>query len=613
MAPSGGSEEGGAPRVHVTRAEGMSIKTKVIIGMSGLAAAIVIILFIIIQSIVSSSTNETINQAGVGYMRLMRASGSMIDQQLNDRALLDLRRRHESDFTQPWSQVLNAHLYTASSRFHPAAVHTSYDQLRADLFFMMAANFYVETGTENNAKAIEVLGDRWAESLDHRAPAPRAVKTRIGDGNKPPGIKDEDWTKLKEAQDGKGNVGESLFALFNKLRERVIKQAEESFAKETSADGQLASIVYSPPAGGMKFFEDLAASLGKPLDRKTAYQVAVNVRKGFSWAEEGSTTNDTGLVYDEGTIMDDGTAVRRYRTTSAGASDPQKLEILLRSSVIAQATTKTMVTISVVAVLSLIIAITIAFIMGGSITAPIQQLMKDVNIIATGNFSHQPKVRTKDEVGALAKVLGEMAQSLKVGQDMFRENMERKHELSLATEIQENLLPKKTPKIPGYDISAFYSTSKEVGGDYYDFFLLDKFHLGAICADVSGKGVPGSMVMMMAKALITYEAMDNLSPKDIFVKVNKAIAKDIKRGMFVTAFYAVLDIQHKEMTVASAGHNPMLVYRAATGQIEKVNPGGIALGFDKSGLLFEKNIQEQKVKLNSGDRVVIFTDGVTEA
>ncbi|MCA8917725.1 MAG: PP2C family protein-serine/threonine phosphatase, partial [Planctomycetes bacterium] len=184
---------------------------------------------------------------------------------------------------------------------------------------------------------------------------------------------------------------------------------------------------------------------------------------------------------------------------------------------------------------------------------------------------------------------------------------------SMAKEIQENLLPSVVPEIPGYDIGVYYEPSKEVGGDYYDFFTVDRDHLGMVCADVSGKGIPGSMVMMMAKALITSNARRNYSPRDVFIQTNQVLAKDIKRGMFVTAFYMVLDIPTARLTLASAGHNPLLLYRAATKQCVEVNPGGIALGFDKDGRLFERNMKEEVIQLQRGDRAVIYTDGVTEA
>ncbi|MBK9975513.1 MAG: serine/threonine-protein phosphatase [Planctomycetes bacterium] len=105
----------------------------------------------------------------------------------------------------------------------------------------------------------------------------------------------------------------------------------------------------------------------------------------------------------------------------------------------------------------------------------------------------------------------------------------------------------------------------------------------------------------------------NLSPRDIFCKVNRTLAKDIKRGMFVTAFYMLLDIPTARLTVASAGHNPLLLYRAATKQCTQINPGGIALGFDKDGRLFERNMKEEVIQLQRGDRAIIYTDGVTEA
>lgn len=266
-----------------------------------------------------------------------------------------------------------------------------------------------------------------------------------------------------------------------------------------------------------------------------------------------------------------------------------------------------------VAFVAVLISLGTAFLVGGNITKPLQVLMSDIQIISGGNFDHKPLARSSDEVGILSRLLGDMAAGLKQAQEVWAENQSRKHDLDIAKEIQENLLPKHVPRIAGYDVSAYYSPSKEVGGDYYDFFLVDKTHLGMICADVSGKGIPGSMVMMMTKALVSYEAESNLSPRDIFCKVNRTLAKDIKRGMFVTAFYMLLDIPTARLTVASAGHNPLLMYRASTKQCVEINPGGIALGFDKDGRLFERNMKEETIQLQRGDRVVIYTDGVTEA
>jgi sigma-B regulation protein RsbU (phosphoserine phosphatase) len=153
-----------------------------------------------------------------------------------------------------------------------------------------------------------------------------------------------------------------------------------------------------------------------------------------------------------------------------------------------------------------------------------------------------------------------------------------------------------------------------VGGDYYDFLAINEDLEGIVVADVSGKGVPGSLVMTMARAFIRMEAEQHHNPSAAatLVQVNRMLVQDIKRGMFVTALYCILDKKTNELRVASAGHNPLLVWRAASKKLEMVNPGGIALGF-KEGPFFEKGIKEQTLVLDHGDRIVAYTDGTVEA
>jgi sigma-B regulation protein RsbU (phosphoserine phosphatase) len=186
------------------------------------------------------------------------------------------------------------------------------------------------------------------------------------------------------------------------------------------------------------------------------------------------------------------------------------------------------------------------------------------------------------------------------------------HEMAIAEELQANLLPKKIPQIPGYDVSAYYRPSHDVGGDYYDFIEIDADHLGFIVADVSGKGIPGSIVMTETRALVKSEAVRTLSPVETLTRVNRVLYNDIKRGMFVTVFYAILQIQKATLSCVSAGHNPMVLWRKASNTCHLVNPNGLALGIDK-GPLFEKTLREQKIQLFKGDRFTLFTDGVTES
>ncbi len=189
---------------------------------------------------------------------------------------------------------------------------------------------------------------------------------------------------------------------------------------------------------------------------------------------------------------------------------------------------------------------------------------------------------------------------------------ELKADLSAAAEVQASLLPSRIPQIPGYDIYAYYRSAKEVGGDYYDFFPLDAERLGLVIADVSGKGVPGAMVMAATRALIRVLGPMSGSCSETLKQTNFHVARDVRRGMFVTAIMAVLTIKTRQMTVCSAGHNPMVVYKEKAQKCGLLNPGGIALGFDK-GPIFDRILKESTITLEPGDRVVLYTDGVVEA
>jgi serine phosphatase RsbU (regulator of sigma subunit) len=263
---------------------------------------------------------------------------------------------------------------------------------------------------------------------------------------------------------------------------------------------------------------------------------------------------------------------------------------------------------------SILAGIGIAVWIGTLITNPITHLMADMNQVSNGNLDHKTVARSRDEVGQLAQTFGRMTEALRAAHDQEIQSKALEHDLAIASEIQSNLVPKRMLKVPGYDVSAYYRPSKEVGGDYYDFIQIDEDNEGVIVADVSGKGVPGSLVMTMARAFIRMEAerSRNTSPADTLMKANRMLAQDIKKGMFVTALYCILNKRTNELRVASAGHNPLVVWRAATNQVELVNPNGIALGFDK-GPVFERTVKDEKIVLGHGDRIVAFTDGTVEA
>ncbi|HZN63396.1 MAG TPA: PP2C family protein-serine/threonine phosphatase, partial [Planctomycetota bacterium] len=218
------------------------------------------------------------------------------------------------------------------------------------------------------------------------------------------------------------------------------------------------------------------------------------------------------------------------------------------------------------------------------------------------------------EIGQLAASFNRMTTALRAAQQQELAARAMEHELGIASEIQTNLVPKSILKVPGYDIGAYYRPSKEVGGDYYDFIEIDENRSGLIVADVSGKGVPGSLVMAMARAFIRMEAERSRNPStaDTLARANKMLARDMRKGMFVTAIYGILDRTNHQIRVSSAGHNPMILWRSRSEEIVLINPKGIALGLDK-GPVFDRSISEEIIQLEPGDRVVIYTDGTVEA
>lgn len=188
----------------------------------------------------------------------------------------------------------------------------------------------------------------------------------------------------------------------------------------------------------------------------------------------------------------------------------------------------------------------------------------------------------------------------------------RAADVGIAAFLQWSLIPKAVPRLPDYDLHAWFRPSQKDGGNYYDFIELQDDRLGLLVADVSCTGVQAATVMTETRALVRSEAMRTLSPAETLSRVNRVLYQDIPRGMLVTAFYAILEPKTSLLTCVSAGHCPMVLWRKASNVCHLVNPNGIALGVGK-GPLFDKTVKEQKIQLAGGDRFALYTDGVTQS
>lgn len=183
-------------------------------------------------------------------------------------------------------------------------------------------------------------------------------------------------------------------------------------------------------------------------------------------------------------------------------------------------------------------------------------------------------------------------------------------ELSLASDIQAHMLPCIFPAFPDrseFDVYATMTPAKEVGGDFYDFFMVDNDHLAVVMADVSGKGVPAALFMVIAKTLIKNHAQIGLSAGDIFTSVNKLLCEGNDAGLFVTAWLGILDLSSGKLTYVNAGHNPPLLCKNGKFDYLRSRPGFVLAGMETV------KYRQNEIMLEPGGRLFLYTDGVTEA
>ena len=203
---------------------------------------------------------------------------------------------------------------------------------------------------------------------------------------------------------------------------------------------------------------------------------------------------------------------------------------------------------------------------------------------------------------------------MKAEKEKLESEMARKDaELQIAAEIQKNFLPETLPRTEGFDIAAKSLMAKEVGGDFFDVMPLEIIPMstsrtGIMIADVSGKGVPAALFMALSRIVVRVTAMWFNKPQEVISFANPIIASNSKTGMFVTLFYGVIDKETLTLTYVNAGHNPPIVLRKETGEIEELALTGVAIG-----AMEDAEYTQESIPLAKGDVVVLYTDGITEA
>ncbi|MBN1825264.1 MAG: SpoIIE family protein phosphatase [Candidatus Eisenbacteria bacterium] len=261
---------------------------------------------------------------------------------------------------------------------------------------------------------------------------------------------------------------------------------------------------------------------------------------------------------------------------------------------------------------TLSVGLVFALFLASRVVRPIQQLTRGTEEIGRGNLDYKIVVKSRNEVGVLARTFNEMTGRLREAQRDLVEKERLGRELEIAHEIEEKLLPRPNLGIPGYDVAGFHQSARTVGGDYWDLIPIDDERVGITVADVAGKGIPGLVVMAMTSALLRTHARRHDSPAAMLAELNRMLRPNLRRGMFITMFYGVLHIPTGRFVFASAGHNPLLHFRRRGGLGDPLGTEGIPLGLFGDDR-FDERIRDDAFTLDPDDGFVQYTDGVNEA
>ncbi len=229
--------------------------------------------------------------------------------------------------------------------------------------------------------------------------------------------------------------------------------------------------------------------------------------------------------------------------------------------------------------------------------------------VLLGRLEGQDEFTASDErlLTALARQAAVAVENSQLHQaSLERERMKR--ELQLAHDVQASLIPRETPRVPGWAFAAYWQPAREVGGDFYDFIERDGGQLGFALGDVSDKGMHAALFMALTRSTRRASTLAAPSPKDGMNRANRLVCADSTGGMFVTLFYGQLDPDAHRLTYINAGHNPPLFYHAAGKKLTELTRTGIMVGFDDA-----YKYKQRSVRLRRGDFILFYTDGVTES
>ena len=245
--------------------------------------------------------------------------------------------------------------------------------------------------------------------------------------------------------------------------------------------------------------------------------------------------------------------------------------------------------------------------------APLLYAKQNMGVLALANSRMGSPFSQNDFV--VFKSISEQSAFALYNAIIYSEANEKKrldHDLAIARDIQRILLPAEAPIVNGFEIGGMNVPARQVSGDYFDYIKVDDERLGVAIADVSGKGIPASLIMAICRSVLRSQAIGNPSPADVLQKVNRQLYPDIKEDMFISMAYLVLDHVRGGVTLARAGHDAPLLYQQKSQNVTPLKTPGMVVGID-SGDVFDRLTTDVAVSLERNDCILLYTDGITEA
>ncbi len=426
---------------------------------------------------------------------------------------------------------------------------------------------------------------------------PEEVKTVISEG----GDETEEYKKLNNLFNELKKEGNITYLSLVVPHENSVTFYIDAFVEEMGDDPD-ASIPY----GSDILYVD-AANPDDPADLQKYYTTwnLFKVDKGLD--KPVVTDNSYGYNYTGLSVVldENGKAIAQVQYIL----DMSEVRTYLNSFLIK------MIVISF-AIIGLTIIVYIFFVRA-MVTKPIGQLTEFTEEITSTNAFEGKRIdiETGDEIESLSQSFNFMLEELEEYiHNLAKITAEKERigaELDVARHIQGSMLPCIFPAFPErheFDIYATMTPAKEVGGDFYDFFLVDDDHLALVIADVSGKGVPAALFMMISKTLIKSATQNGLSPKEVLEKVNNQLCESNDAEMFVTVWLGIMEISTGKMKCANAGHEfPAIMHSGGDWELYKDRHGFVLAGMENS------KYREYEIDLKQGDRIFVYTDGVAEA